>query len=118
MNNFDNIDSLNSIIPQYVFIVPYRNREQHKQFFNIYMKYLLEDFNKDNYKIIISHQCDKRHFNCGGVKNIGFLYIKELYPDNYKDITFIFNDIDTLHVSKKFIKLFNNKRRDKTLLWL
>lgn len=105
----NNTNSVNNNIPQFVFIVPYRNREQHKQFFNVYIKYLLEDINPDNYKIIISHQSDNRHFNCGGVKNIGFLYVKELYPNNYKDITFIFNDIDTLPFQKNLLNYSTKK---------
>ena len=87
-------------IPKRVFIVPYRNRIQHKFFFCKYMSFLLED-NKD-YEIYFSHQCDARTFNRGAVRNIGFLAIKEKYPEHYKDITFIFNDVDTIPFYKIF----------------
>lgn len=87
-------------IPKKVFIVPYRNRVQHKFFFSKYMTFLLEDCN--DYEIYFSHQCDNRSFNRGAAKNIGFMAIKEKYPDNYKDITFIFNDVDTIPFNKIF----------------
>jgi hypothetical protein len=86
--------------PKRVFIVPYRNRVQHKFFFSKYMSFILEDC--DDYEIYFSHQCDARTFNRGATKNIGFLAIKEKYPDNYKDITFIFNDVDTIPFNKIF----------------
>ena len=30
------------------------------------------------------------------MKNIGFLEVKKLYPESYRDMTFVFNDVDTL----------------------
>lgn len=87
-------------IPKRVFIVPYRNRVQHKYFFTKYMSFLLED--KDDYEIYFSHQCDARTFNRGAVKNIGFIAIKNKYPEHYRDITFIFNDVDTIPFYKIF----------------
>jgi hypothetical protein len=87
-------------IPKYVFIVPYRNRVQHKFFFSKYMTFILEDNN--DYEIYFSHQCDSRTFNRGAVKNIGFLAVKMKYPNDYKDINFIFNDVDTIPFSKIF----------------
>ena len=87
-------------IPKRVFIVPYRNRVQHKFFFSKYMSFILEDC--DDYEIYFSHQCDARTFNRGATRNIGFLAIKEKYPEHYKDITFIFNDVDTIPFNKIF----------------
>jgi hypothetical protein len=88
------------VIPKRVFIVPYRNRIQHKFFFSKHMSFILEDC--DDYEIYFSHQCDMRTFNRGAAKNIGFLAIKEKYPDDYKNITFIFNDVDTIPFYKIF----------------
>ena len=87
-------------IPKRIFIVPYRNRIQHKFFFSKYMSFILEDC--DDYEIMFSHQCDARTFNRGAVKNIGFIAAKNKYPEHYKDITFIFNDIDTIPFYKIF----------------
>ena len=87
-------------IPKRVFIVPYRNRKEHKFFFCNQMTFILED--KSDYEIYFSHQCDERQFNRGATKNIGFLSVKEKYPNDYKNITFIFNDVDTLPFHKIF----------------
>jgi len=87
-------------IPKRVFIVPYRNRIQHKFFFSKYMSFILED--DDDYEIYFSHQCDARTFNRGATKNIGFIAVRNKYPEHYKDITFIFNDVDTIPFNKIF----------------
>ena len=87
-------------IPKRIFIVPYRNRVQHKFFFSKYMSFILED--KDDYEIFFCHQCDARTFNRGAMKNIGFIAAMNKYPNHYKDITFIFNDVDTIPFYKIF----------------
>ena len=87
-------------IPKKVFIVPYRNRPQQKFFFSKYMTFLLEDLHE--YDVYFSHQSDSRHFNRGAMKNIGFLAMKQKYPNHYKNITFIFNDVDTMPFYKIF----------------
>jgi hypothetical protein len=82
-----------------IFIIPYRNREEDKNKFISYMKTYLEKnniLNINEYRFVFAHQCDKRPFNRGAMKNIGFLAMKSEYPDTYKDITFIFHDVDTL----------------------
>jgi hypothetical protein len=87
-------------VPKRIFIVPYRNRLQQKFFFSKYMSFLLEDI--PDYEIYFSHQCDARSFNRGATKNIGFLAMKNKYPEDYKNITFIFNDVDTIPFHKLF----------------
>lgn len=87
-------------IPKKVFIVPYRNRIQHKFFFLKQMTFILED--TDDYEIYFSHQCDTRTFNRGAARNIGFLAVKNKYPNDYKNITFVFNDVDTIPFHKIF----------------
>lgn len=88
-------------IPNIIFIVPYRDREQHYHFFSQHMKMILEDI--PNYKILYIHQKDQRQFNRGAMKNIGFIVVKEMYPNDYKSITLVFNDIDTMPFTKDFL---------------
>lgn len=84
-------------IPTIIFIVPYRDREQQKSFFINHMKTILNaDYEENEYKILFIHQTDNRSFNRGAMKNIGFLAIRDMYPESYQDITLVFNDIDTV----------------------
>jgi len=84
--------------PHTVFIVPYRDRAVHKEKFEIYIEKVL-DYN--NWKegidvdIFFTHQCDNRSFNRGGMKNMGLRLVKDKYP-NYKDITLVFHDVDSI----------------------
>ena len=88
------------LVPELVFIVPYRNREEHKTFFTVYMKYLMEDVPPEKYRIFFVHQCDNRPFNRGAMKNIGFMAIRTMYPNDYRNITLVFHDVDNLPYTK------------------
>lgn len=87
--------------PKKIFIVPYRNRIQQKYFFSNFMTSVILKHMND-YEIYFSHQSDDRPFNRGATKNIGFLAMKTKYPDDYKNITFIFNDVDTMPFTNMF----------------
>jgi hypothetical protein len=90
-------------VPKVVFIVPYRNRPQHKFFFSNYLTSVLKSSEINlQYEIYFSHQCDARSFNRGATKNIGFIAVKEKYPHDYQNMTFVFNDIDTIPFSNIF----------------
>lgn len=91
------------IVPKMIFIVPYRDRKEHKTFFTIYMKHIMEDIPKTDYEIYFVEQKDTRPFNRGGMKNIGFIAMKYKYPNDYKNITFVFNDVDTLPYTKNLL---------------
>lgn len=83
-------------VPNRVFIVPYRNRPGQKVEFSLRINSFLADEALTNpYEIYFAHQTDARPFNRGAMKNIGFLAIKSKYPNDYKNITFIFHDVDT-----------------------
>ena len=79
--------------PEIIFIVPYRDREPQRSAFMKIMPHILEDL---NCKVLFVHQRDKRPFNRGAMKNFGFIYVKKMYPDEYKDITLVFHDIDNI----------------------
>ena len=95
--------------PKIVFIIPYRERQEQKFVFEKYMKYIMEDFKKSEYSIFFVEQKDKRDFNRGALKNIGFLAMKKKYPSSYKKITFIFNDIDTFPYKKGLLNYKTQK---------
>jgi hypothetical protein len=87
--------------PNIIFIVPYRDREQQYQFFSKHMKTVLSKV--ESYEIFYIHQNDTRSFNRGAMKNIGFLMVKNRYPESYFNITLVFNDIDIMPFTPGFL---------------
>ena len=67
------------------------------------MEEILSNYTKEEYKIYYIHQNDQRDFNRGALKNIGFKFIKGKYPNDYKNITLVFNDVDTMPLNKNFL---------------
>ena len=47
-----------SSIPKKIFIIPYRDREQHKQLFIHYMKYVMEEDKHTKYDMVITMRID------------------------------------------------------------
>jgi hypothetical protein len=94
-------------VPKIIFIVPYRNREEHRLYFKTQMEKLL--LGQNDYKIYYIHQCDTRTFNRGAMKNIGFLMVKNKYPESYKNISLVFNDVDTTPSDTGFITDYSTK---------
>lgn len=90
--------------PRVVFIIPYRDREQQRSFFTRQMNYLLEDKIPGEYRFFFSEQCFPGSFNRGGVKNAGFLAVKKRWPNEYKQMSIVFNDLDILPYTKNFLK--------------
>jgi len=91
-------------IPKLIFVVPYRDRLEQYQFFDDHMRTrILTVYEKDDYLILYAHQTDNRSFNRGAMKNIGFLAGKAMFPNDYQNITFVFNDVDTMPYVKNFL---------------
>lgn len=83
-------------VPHTVFIIPYRNRPVEKKGLDDFLNKLRIDrkWSEDDMKVFYINQQDNKRFNRGAMKNLGFLYIKNIYPNDYKNITFIFHDVD------------------------
>jgi len=94
--------------PKIIFIVPYRDRAAQLNVFRIMMKHLMEDYDESIYEICIAHQSDKRPFNRGAVKNLGFIAMRDKYINEYQDITFVFHDVDTFPCWKGLLNYETN----------
>lgn len=91
------------MVPDTVFVVPYRDREPHRKALLEAMRENLVDWNPETYKIMFVHQCDKRPFNRGAMKNIGFIAVKNAFPKDYHNITLVFHDVDTWPCEKGLV---------------
>ena len=92
-----------TLVPDIIFIIPYRNRESHLEKFKTQMKNVMEDYAEGSYKYMFIHQQDTKEFNRGAMKNIGFIIASRLYPRDYKNITFVFNDVDNMPARKNIL---------------
>jgi hypothetical protein len=101
------------ISPKIIFIVPYRNREAHLENFKNHMKTVMEDYPVGSYKYMFIHQQDTREFNRGAMKNIGFIVATRLYPNDYMDITFVFNDVDNMPARKNMLPYMTSANKIK-----
>jgi len=64
------------------------------------MKMVMEDIDPGTYRFLIVHQRDTKSFNRGAMKNIGFITASRLYPNDYRNMTFVFNDVDSMPMRK------------------
>jgi len=87
-------------IPSIIFVIPYRDRKEHLEQFRRHMKMVMEDIESGTYRFLIVHQCDTKSFNRGAMKNIGFITASRLYPNDYRNMTFVFNDVDSMPMRK------------------
>lgn len=80
--------------PTTIFIVPYRNRIPQKAYFEKYFEdRVSKQSGMETAEYYFIHQKDKRPFNRGAIKNIGFLILSKKYSE-WRDITFVFHDLD------------------------
>ena len=89
---------LSSMTIHTAFIVPYRDRAEHKIQFMNYFEYIRErspEWSR-GVKLLFVHQKDNRLFNRGAMKNIGAIHIRRLFPHSWESINLVFHDIDTL----------------------
>jgi hypothetical protein len=92
--------------PTHIFVIPYRNRETQREQF---IKHMPTVIGLENYQIWIIHQCDSRLFNRGALLNIGFRIAQERFPSTWKDIQFVFHDIDIMPM-KPGVITYNTER--------
>jgi len=100
------------MIPDIIFLIPYRDREEQKKIFQEKMDIIISKYDK-SCELYYCFQNDERNFNRGALKNIGFLAIKEKYPDHYQNITFVFNDIDTFPTESHYLDYATEKNSVK-----
>lgn len=98
-------------IPHTIFIIPYRDRANDKLLFEEFFQKLKlhKGWSDVDVRLAYAHQCDSRLFNRGAMKNIGFLAMQREYQDTWKDITFVFHDIDSIPVSPDLFKYETTK---------
>jgi hypothetical protein len=84
--------------PHTAFIIPYRNRQAHKKEMDVYLDNLMSArrWTTEDVVVVYAHQCDNRPFNRGGMKNCGFIGVRDTFPDDYGDMNIVFHDVDSI----------------------
>jgi len=90
--------------PEVVFIVPYRDREQQYRFFDRHMRDVVLAGCGYPYRIVYVHQADTRTFNRGALKNLGFLWVRQQWPNAFRGMTLVFHDVDNMPYTANFLE--------------
>ena len=89
------------MVPKRVFIVPYRDREQHKAIFLSHMTDIIKRMTNDYEIAFVTHQKDKRQFNRGAYEKYRILFIIKKHIQRIGKILHLYSMMLTIVPYKK-----------------
>ena len=81
----------------FCFIIVCRDRDYERELFLNHMNSMMcVCYPGMLYNFVCVCQCDDFVLNRGSMRNVGFMYMRSMYPLEYKNCTYIFHDIDNV----------------------